>query len=117
MSRTTLDLNNLKDFDMGKANAAFLKCLASAVRDMLDRPGDKTVRKITLQMELRPIVQQDGDVVDADVAFQIRSSLPVYRTAAKPVALDRQGRLIFNPDAPDNPRQFTIDEEIDRNAS
>ena len=112
--RMTLDLSNLKDFDFGKADAAFNKCLENAVRDLLDRPGDKTARKVVLQVELTPIIQQDGDVVDADVNFQCLAKLPAYRTANRPAAIDRQGHLVFQPDAPDNPRQETLIEEDER---
>lgn len=108
--RMQLSLDTLKDFDAGKGAVAFEKCLARVVLDCLDRPGDKTARKVTMTVEVVPIMQQDGDVIDADVRFVVKSSVPAWTTAGRPLAVDRQGRLIFNDMAPDNPHQTTIDE-------
>jgi hypothetical protein len=116
MARMMLSLDNLHDFDCGKADAIFRQCLLNAVRDLLDRPGDKNARKVVLQITLKPVLQQDGDVVDAEVEFEAKNSLRSYRTAIRPMAIDRRGNLFFNPDSPDNPDQRTIDEEIERNA-
>ncbi|HUX16307.1 MAG TPA: hypothetical protein VMW52_07520 [Phycisphaerae bacterium] len=108
--RMALSLETLKDFDCGKASVAFSKELERLVRDLLDRPGEKAVRTLILQCELKPIVQQDGDVVDAEVVFIVRSKIPPRRTAPRPVTTDRRGNLIFNDMAADNPHQTTIDE-------
>jgi hypothetical protein len=76
MGRVALDLSNLKDFDFGKAHAAFQKCLATAVRDLMDRGSDKTARVVTLEASLVPRLEQGGDVVDADVEWKCKVKLP-----------------------------------------
>jgi len=102
------DLTKLNQVDFGKAHVAFAKCLETVIRDCLDRPGDKSTRKVSLHMKIKPVMAQDGDVVDCEVGFEIVAKLPAYQTAARPYAVDRGGRLIFNPDAPENPEQTTI---------
>jgi len=37
---------------------------------------------------------------------------PRWTTAPKPLIANRTGQLFFNDMAPDNPRQHTIDEEV-----
>jgi hypothetical protein len=108
--RVKLSLETLKDVDYGKPGALFTNLIRQAVRDILDRPGERHPRKVTLQLEITPLVLQDGDVIDAEVLFSGKTSLPPYHTAARPMAIDRQGHLVFSTDAPDNPRQKTLDE-------
>ena len=112
MARMSLSLATLKDFDAGKAAIAWQKALERAVRDCLDRAADPTARKVTLTASIKPILEQDGDVLDADVDFAIAVKLPAWTTKPRPTAIDSKGgRLLFNDLAPDNPHQMTIDEE------
>ncbi len=108
--RMSLSLETLPNFDHGKAHVLFTQELKRAVMDLLDRPGERAKRTVTLCCELTPICEQDGDVVDAEVAFSATVKVPPKRTAPKPMAVDRAGRLIFNDMAEDNPHQSTIDE-------
>ena len=110
MARMELTLETLADFDFGKASVAFQQALRRAVADCLDRPGDKSPRKVTLTTSIIPLVQQDGDVVEAHVDFKIAAAVPPWQTAKRPVQTTRQGQLFFRPDAPDNPSQKTLDE-------
>lgn len=110
MARLKLTLGSLKDFDAGKARVAFEEALQRVVRDCLDRPGDKSARKATLTAVIKPVQEQDGDVVDAEVHFQIKAETPPWQTRPRPVAVNKQGQLIFNDLAPDDPHQHTIDE-------
>jgi len=106
--RTLLNLENLHDFDFGKASVAFAVHLKNAVRDIIDRPGDKTARAVVMETKITPVQHQDGDVVDANVQFLFSVKIPKYTTAERPLEVTRQGDLFFQPLAPDNPRQSTI---------
>lgn len=108
MSRMKLSLATLKDFDFGKADVVVQQAMSVAVRDVLDRPGEKKPRVVTIKVSITPVVQQDGDVVDAEVEFEVANAIPKWRTAPRPVLVGRQGDLFFSPDAPDNPRQETF---------
>jgi len=102
-----LDLEHLKDFDYGKAEAAFRKALQATVRDCMDRGMDGKKRRVVLTTVLDPVVEPDG-VTHANVHFEVGVKLPVYSTSAKPVVMHRQGQLSFAPHAPDNPEQSTL---------
>ena len=110
MAQMTLSLNSLSDFDYGKAAVAFEQALKRAVVDCLERPGDKAARKVVLTTNIVPVMQQDGDVVDAEVDFTVKATVPPWQTATRPLAVTKGGQLLFNDMAPDNPRQTTIDE-------
>ncbi len=110
MAQQQLSLETLKDFDFGRSAAAVQLALKKAVLDILDRPGDKSARKVVLTTELRPRVLQDGDVVDADVNFIIEVKTPKWATAPVPANVTRGGALLFQELAPDNPDQTTIED-------
>lgn len=114
MAQQILTLETLHKFDFGKAAMAWQTALAQAVRDITDRPGDQTARKVILTATLKPTLQQDGDVVDAAVDFQIQTKLPAYQTASRPAGVTRNGQLYFQEHAPDNPDQTTF-EPLDDN--
>jgi hypothetical protein len=117
MSQQFLSLETLADFDFGKADVAFQLALKAAVLDMQDRPGDPNARKVILTTELRPKLEQDGDVVAADVRFLIESKVPKRSTSPQPAAMTRAGGLLFQSMAPDNPEQTTIDDAPDAGPS
>lgn len=110
MGRMELSLGTLPEFDFGKASVAFQQALKRIVLDCTDRPGDKRARTIVLTTTIVPVVQQDGDVVDVQVDFSVKSKVPAWQTAPRPVMVTAKGQLFFNDLAPDNPRQTTIDE-------
>ncbi len=110
MSLQTLSLDTLKDFDFGKANVAFEHALRKIVRDIIDRPGDKSARKVILTTELTPQLEQDGDVVSASVGFLIEAKIPKWKTQPQPTNVTSRGQLLFQELAPDNPDQMTIDD-------
>lgn len=113
MGRMSLSLDTLKDFDFGKAEIAFRKVLETVVLDCSNRGYDKKARKVLLSLVMEPIVEGDGAITDANIHFTVQAKLPALQTAPRPVLMDRQGRLVFNSDAPDNPRQQTLDQEYD----
>jgi hypothetical protein len=84
--------------NLGKAKAMFAACLAMAVRDILERPGEPKERTVSLSVHLTPVVLQDGDVVDADVAFSCVVKTPKFCVAGKPSGCTRNGTLFFVPE-------------------
>jgi len=102
-----LNLEHLKDFDSGKAEAAFRKALQTVVRDCMDRGMDGKKRKVVFTVVLDPVVERDG-VAHANASFEVAPKLPPFSTAAKPVMLHQRGQASFSPYAPDNPEQSTL---------
>ena len=65
---------------------------------------------MTLTINLKPVIQQDGDVTDVDAEFEITSSMPKHRSRPIHMMPRRGGQLVFTPDSPENAEQMTIDE-------
>jgi hypothetical protein len=52
-----LNAETLSHLDSGRASAALDQALKKAVLDCLDRPGDDRPRKITLCLEVKPVME------------------------------------------------------------
>ena len=106
-------LGSLADFNDGKLAAAFDHHLRLAFEDVNDRPGEKKARKVTLQVEVVPIVHQDGATTDCQILAQVKSTVPTHVTAPVTCQLrqSQKGSMaVWNDLAEDNPDQMTIDE-------
>lgn len=106
-----LTLKTMEEVDYGKAMLAFQQALKRAVLDCIDRPGDKRARKITLQLNLTPVAEINGNTIDCESAkgtFQVRFKPPDYETTAVDFGVRNNGELVFNPNSPDNHRQETM---------
>jgi len=104
MSLMVLSLENLKELDFGKVAVMFNSALERAVRDCVDRPGDKKVRKVTFQLDLKPIVDQDAELECVEVKCQAKTSVPNFQNRGLQLVprKDRgQNVLAFNPDSAD----------------
>ena len=113
MPRMQLQLGTLKDFDFGRAEAAFNHALEQVVSDMMKRPGISDVREVHLAAKFKPplVVDEDRDLLEVEVVFHVKPKVPGFRTPSKPLAVNRQGQLGFQTDAPDNPNQTTLLQE------
>lgn len=105
-----LTLGSLSDLDLGRPQVAFEAELANAVRDCIDRPGDRAARKVTMTMHLTPIVDDDGDCDEVDVTFVFKTSVPNKQTKPYQMAINKQGRLFFSENHPEDLDQSTIDD-------
>lgn len=106
-----LTLEAMSNLDYGKAMIAFQRQLERAAHDCIDRPGDKRARKVTLQFNIVPVPQIDGNTINCDSVkgtFTIRCKVPDYETDAVDFGISRDGSLVFNPDSPANHRQSTM---------
>lgn len=113
MSFENLSLTNLNLLDYGKCNAAFQRLLKQAVQDCDDRPALKKKRKITLTLELEPVMSISGNTIDCESvkgSFQLKISLPNMQTDTIDFGIRNNGDLYFNPDAPENHNQHSMDE-------
>ena len=108
-----LSLETLPNFDFGKASVAFQHAIKRAVDDCTERPGSNATRKVVFTVNIVPMVQETGDLSEAQIDFNVQAKLPPWQTSPKPVGVTKQGHLFFSEHAPDNPRQSTIDEAID----
>lgn len=101
-----LTLQTIGDLDRGKVALAFNHALRVATLDVLDRPADKTARKVTLTVELRPKLDKHSAALDViENEFIIKTTVPNQRSASYPMVADQEGRQIFKPGSPFDPRQ------------
>jgi len=97
--RRQLSIETLAELDNGIVALALLKHLQIATRDCIDRPGDKSPRKVTMEFSVIPEVDQSGEATEADVNVEIKSKVPVNRSKTYKMGLSSNG-LIFNVDIP-----------------
>jgi hypothetical protein len=115
MALQRLTLETIKDLDSGIAMETFQTAVQRAVKDCLDRPGDKRARTVVLQFKITPVATITGNTIDCDGAkgiFQCKTKIPEFETREVDFGVQQNGDLIFNPDSPLNHNQMTLlDEE------
>lgn len=110
MAIKEMQLQTIIALDDGRIVEAWNQALKRVVSDCHDRPGCKDSRKITLQLDIEPLVSEDGDLDTVRGQFQIKDSLPVRKTKKYDFEPRRNGSLAFNDLSDDNVHQRTIDE-------
>ena len=111
MARVKLSLDSLMELDGGRAAMAFQHELEKIVQDLDDRPGDKTARKVMIQLSIMPEQTDNGSAVTSEVAFRVKSSVPDRKTTSYRMKIDPIAKcLTFNPHSPEAPEQQTFDE-------
>lgn len=108
-SKRTLSANSLQELDNGKVAIALNNAIRLATLDIIDRPNDKTARKVHLTVELRPVLDKDTAVLDViDSEFIVKKVFPVQRSAPYPMYATTDGQMIFDVGSPLDPRQATF---------
>jgi len=117
MALVALSLDTLRRLDDGRAVVAFDKELSMAVMDCMDRPGDASPRKVTLEMTIIPRVADDGSLDEVKADFQIKGKVPIRRTRRYSFDVRRQrdgadtkARLMFSESSPTDIKQTTLDD-------
>lgn len=109
MALIPLNLQTLDRLDP-KLQAAFSTHLRRAVQDCLDRPAEKKARRVLLEVEVTPILDDDGGCSRVNADFKFRDKLPDRRSRTYEMIAQRDGRLILNEFSPTAPDQLTIDD-------
>lgn len=113
MGMIQLDFSGLQVLDNGKLSAAFQAELQAAVRDCIDRPGDKSPRKVNLSMQLVPVLDDTGDASNVQIKFDVKAAIPKRKTRTYEMLTIRGGGLRFSEHSPTNPNQLAFDDVID----
>jgi len=98
----------LEELGGGKVAEALRQALDRAVFDCKDRPGEKTARKVILQAELVPVVDDDGQCDTIEMSFQVKDTVPTRKSMTYNFGLKRGGGLIFSTESPGNFNQGTF---------
>ena len=102
-----LSFDSLAELDDGRINRLVKHHLARIASDVIDRPADKTARKVTIDFIVKPIIQPDGECDEAAVEIECKSKIPTYRTK-KYTMRATKGGLAFNRDFPDELDQTSL---------
>jgi hypothetical protein len=103
-----LGFRSLAVLDGGKIDAALSKHLQRASVDCQDRPGDNKPRSVTIDITFQPVVEEDGDCLEAKMDVRIKSKVPVHQSKAYSVGLRRGGKFVFNEESLGNVNQNTF---------
>lgn len=101
-------LESLEHLDSGKALEAFNLHIKRAALDCFDRPGDPKARKVVLQVDLEPVIDDAGECVEVKAQIHATSKVPDHKTRVYSLGLRRNGILVFNEDSLDNIYQSTL---------
>lgn len=103
-------IHEISQLDEGRVAAVINKHLCMVVGDCTNRPGVDDARKVTITVEVRPVVNEDGICEDADIEIVTSASVPKSRSKPMNMGIRANGRLIFNDASLDSHRQGTLDQ-------
>lgn len=105
-----LNLASLMDaLDGGRIHEAFMAELRRVAMDCEDRPGDDKVRRVSLELNLTPVVDEQGRLDSLSGKFHVTSTVPKRRSKSYSFRFRQGGRLVFNDLSDDNIHQKTIE--------
>lgn len=108
-----LTLGSLEELDDGRVSIAFGQAMRAAVQDCVDRPAEKKVRTVTLELKLKPIIDTDDGITEmkgASGEFTIKSKVPERRSKTYEMRANKKGQLAFSSNSPENMDQATFDD-------
>lgn len=111
-----LTLESLGLLEEGKGTIAFQTLLDRAAADCEDRPTDTKSRKVTLQIDMIPVLASDLTCTEVKAVVKAKLSVPDYKTRDYSFALRKTSKgviLAFSEDSPSNVNQATMFEEED----
>lgn len=104
-------LKTIHKLSEGELEQAFDEQLKAFVQDAIKRPQIEKVRKLTLTVEIRPAAKTDGTCDDVFVDCYTASKCPTRPVQTYRMRSTVNGGLKFQPDAPLEPDQGTLDFE------
>ena len=108
--QTQFNLSNIPQIDNGRVQLAIDHQFRTALKDVMDRPGDKSKRTVTLQFEFIPDLQQDSAQLDS-INMQVSAGVKIpTRRNSKPYNLMplNDGITVFQPHSPHDARQLDL---------
>jgi hypothetical protein len=102
------DLDSLKELDGGRVAEAFTQAVRRAVADCEDRPTEENARKVTMQLELLPVMGEGGHCEGVQASFQIKDSIPTRKSRIYSFGVKAGQKLFFSDEDPHNVNQYTF---------
>lgn len=101
VERVQLSIETLAELDGGIVAEQAVRHLQRLAQDCMDRPGDKTKRKATLEFSFEPVCDQQGNAETVRCEVEIKSRVPVHRSKTYEMGLTKAG-FVFNRDVPES---------------
>ena len=96
-----LTLGSLESLDP-RIEVLFQKHVQQITQDCMNRPREKTKRRLVFEILFEPSVDPDtGECDEVKVTLEGKSKLPVFRTRSFPMQATKAG-LRFNAESPDD---------------
>jgi len=109
-----LRLETIKDIDP-RIEGVFQYHVERARQDCMNRPADKTERKIIVEFSFEPVMDENRECDAINMTVKARSKVPDHASATYKLGVDAKKKgLLFNRDNPqdiDQPALFNSDEE------
>lgn len=102
-----LDFSSIAELDDGRINRVLQYHLQRCAADCVNRPNDKSKRKVTLDFTIEPVLDINGDLESARIEIECKSKVPVHRTKPYEALVDSKGFRI-NRDFPDSADQAPL---------
>lgn len=101
INEVQLNFENLVELDEGRINRLLMRHIQRISQDCMDRPTDKTKRKVILEFTAEPVYDPDTrECESVKVEIECKSKVPVFRSKTFQMRVTKAG-LRFNPDFPD----------------
>lgn len=102
----TLTLEDIGLVDHGAVSIAINRALKEVHKDILDRTGLKSARKLNIALEIKPVTDQAGDLMNVHVKCSVDTRCPARSTAVV-MNVNHTG-FVFQTDSPRNPNQPSL---------
>lgn len=111
MPRIKFSFETLAELDSGKIDLAIKRELRRIADDLNDRPGDRSARKLTVEVTFRPATEESGVCETTDVSFKVVSKVPPRTSRDYNMEVRGNGEMIFNPASDNDAKQTSLDEQ------
>lgn len=99
----------LAELDGNRVELAADQAIERCARDCMDRPGDNRPRKVILEMQMIPVLDDDGDCESVKAQVQIKEAVPTRRSKVYSFGARQNGILTYHPDSLENHAQTTLE--------
>jgi len=95
------DVAALDQIHEGRVGRLVKQQLGRLAADCYDRPADKSPRKLVIELLLRPVIDQKGNLHKVKLEAQVRAKVPTYVSPEYDLAVADGARgFLFNPADP-----------------
>lgn len=111
MALKKFSIKNIGDLDGGRIAMMIDQQLGVAEVDCQNRPGVDKPRKVIVEIELHPIVDESGVCEEVSVGFDAKTNVPKQRSKQISMGLHASSGLMHNPASEHDVRQGSLDDQ------